>query len=161
MSQWCKCKETFQNNFPNACKFLMTVFYAVLQNTLKEHQRIRTFARFSEVSLTTCTVGNLGISESSLGILKKFQCRLDPPNTKYNCTVLFWDKFILYLLILPNIFFMDHHCNTSIIIFWYCHICQNSLMFLYGAEAVEGRNDRDGREVYCTLVAKVFQLQWA
>ena len=31
MSQWCKCKETFQNNFPHACKFLMTVFSAVFQ----------------------------------------------------------------------------------------------------------------------------------
>ena len=59
-----------------------------------EQQQIIAFgpegtSKNSNICLTACTVGNLGISEPSLGILEKFQHRLDPLNIKYNYTVLF------------------------------------------------------------------------
>ena len=38
--------------------------------------------------LTMCTVGNLWISEPSLGILEKFQHSSALPNIRYNCVVL-------------------------------------------------------------------------
>ena len=51
-----------------------------------------------------CTVGNLWISEAFLSKLIKFPCSLAFLNMKYNCAVLFWDKYIGYLFMLPNIF---------------------------------------------------------
>ena len=51
-----------------------------------------------------CAVGNLCISEPSLGILEKFQHSSALTNIKYNCVVLFWVNCIGYLFMLQNIF---------------------------------------------------------
>ena len=47
---------------------------------------------------------NLSISESSLGILEKFQLSMGLPIIKYCCVVLFLNKCFDYLFMLPNIF---------------------------------------------------------
>ena len=47
---------------------------------------------------------NPSISESSLGIQEKFPRSLGLPIIKYNCVVLFLDKYFGYLVMLPNIF---------------------------------------------------------
>ena len=51
---------------------------------------------------------NLSISEPSLGILKKINCSLSLPNTKYNCVVLFLSS--LYFLKLYLV--IDHYCKA-------------------------------------------------
>ena len=42
----------------------------------------------------------------------------------------FWDKFILYLFMLPDIYFTDHHCKTSVRNFWNLYKWLNSCTLL-------------------------------
>ena len=60
------------------------------------------------------TVGNLAISEPSLGILKKFPHSSDPPYVKYNYAVLFLRQICSLFFMLQNIVLIDHLCKTSI-----------------------------------------------
>ena len=48
----------------------------------------------------------------------------------------FWEKFIIDLFMLPNIFLWDHHCKTSFRNIWNPRKCPNSLMFLQGAQGL-------------------------
>ena len=63
--------------------------------------------------LTLCFVGNLWISEASFSKVETFQHCLALPNIKYNSPILFLDKCIGYLLMLPNIFLINHHGKTQ------------------------------------------------
>ena len=56
--------------------------------------------------LNMCTVGNLWISEPSLGILENFKHSSGLPNIKYNCIVLFLSQlYWLFIDASKNIFF--------------------------------------------------------
>ena len=72
-----------------------------------------------------CTVGNLWISESSLGLLEKFQRSLALPNIKYSCVVLFLVNCIGYLSLFQNISSRKQQCTIS-------SIKQNCVLFTHG-----------------------------
>ena len=76
----------------------MIIFYIRVIKPASEffqHTRTRFFNR--ERALTTRTVGNLGISGSSLGVLEKFHYRLNPPHIKYNNEVLVFETYLFML----------------------------------------------------------------
>ena len=71
--------------------------------------------RFSNLkwALTMWTVGNLWISGTSLSELKKFTHRSALPNIKYNCVVLFLDKWLVIYSCLKIYFRIYHYCKTQ------------------------------------------------
>ena len=56
---------------------------------------------------------NPSISESSLGILEKFQRSSGLPIIKYNCVVLFLDTCLVISLCCQIYFLIDHHCKLN------------------------------------------------
>ena len=81
-------------------------------------------------------LGNLSISEPSLGILQNFQRRSALPNIKYNCAVLFLRQVYYLFNYAPKTknstekkFLIDFNVKTLKCIFWPCRISKYFLNF--------------------------------
>ena len=78
---------------------------------------------------------NLWISESSLGILEKFQCSSALPNIRYNCAVIILESIVLGIYLWFKIYFLiDTNAKMWTEIIDLVILGRNYWQFLQGGE---------------------------